>query len=389
MALALVGLDLVGPRDRLVDVLHPVERHGDGQFLAGEGEVRPGAGFGDDEESGALGDVETGHAGDRLGRLGDDLGIERAVDPEHVLELRLLRLVEDEAALRLQPGEHLVVDRVDQKDAVVGRAGGGHVERLRHADLLGGVVEVGGLVDGDHRIADADAQRRRAARISGVDHRPAAGGEDAVALLHQLVGLVERRRVDADDEVGRRAHGDQRLAHLVADELVGELGARVRGDDDRVPALDRVDRLDHRRRLGVGGRRQRADHADRLGDDDDLALGIFLEHADRLVAQYVHQGGAGLAEDLEIFALVIAEPGLVDGEAGDLLGDAGARDRPDHGADQRVDLLLAVMLDLLLRRARPRDQAGDLGGGLGRFVAGEDSFLLAHLELPAPCLRHM
>ena len=144
------------------------------------------------------------------------------------------------------------------------------VERLGEADLLGGVVEIGGLVDGDDRIADADAERRRAARISGLDHRAAAGGEDAVALPHQLVGLLERRRVDRDDEIGRRAHLDQRLAHLVADELVGELGARVRRDDDRVAALDRVDRLDDRRRLGVGRGRQRADHADRLGELDDV-----------------------------------------------------------------------------------------------------------------------
>ena len=42
VALALIGLDAVGQRDRLVDVLHPVERHGDGQLLAGEGMVRAG-----------------------------------------------------------------------------------------------------------------------------------------------------------------------------------------------------------------------------------------------------------------------------------------------------------------------------------------------------------
>ena len=57
--------------------------------------IGAGAGFGDDEEFRAFGNVEAGHAGDRLGRLGDDLGVEHAVDPEHVLELGLLLGVED------------------------------------------------------------------------------------------------------------------------------------------------------------------------------------------------------------------------------------------------------------------------------------------------------
>ena len=39
-----------------------------------------------------------------------------------------------------------------------------------------------------------------------------------------------------------------------------------------------------------------------------------------------------------------------------------------------------------LRLARPRDQAGDLGGGLGALVAGENPFVLAHLETP-DCAR--
>ena len=265
------------------------------------------------------------------------------------------------------------MDRVDQQHGIVRRAGCGLVERLRDADLLGGVVEVGGLVDGDHRIAGADAERRRAARISGLHHRRAAGGEDAVALPHQLFGLVERRRLDRDDEVGRRAHLDQRLAHLVDDQLVGQLGARVRRDDDGVAALDRVDRLDHRRRLGVGRGRKRADHADRLGEHDDVPLRIFLDHADRLVVDDVHQGGAGLAEDLEIFAVIIAELGLLDGVAGDLLGGAGLGDRPDHRPDQLVDPLLRGMLDLGLRRLARAISAGDLGGRLGALVAGGDS----------------
>jgi hypothetical protein len=176
--------------------------------------------------------------GDELRRLRDDLGVEC---PSTQITFWSFAFCSSSRISRPWPelGEHLVVDRVDQHHAVVRRAGGGEVERLGDADLLGGVVEVGGLVDGDHRIAGADAERRRAARISGLHHRRAAGGEDAVALAHQLVGLLDRRRVDAHHEVGRRAHLDDRRAHQVADQLVGQLGARVRRDDDRIAALDR------------------------------------------------------------------------------------------------------------------------------------------------------
>ena len=56
------------------------------------------------------------------------LGIEVAVDPERRLELGLLVGVENVATTLREPGEHLVVDRVEEKHGVVRRARGGEIE---------------------------------------------------------------------------------------------------------------------------------------------------------------------------------------------------------------------------------------------------------------------
>ena len=67
-----------------------------------------------------------------------------------------------------------------------------------------------------------------------------------------------------------------------------------------------------------------------------------------------------MREDLEILALVVAELGLVHRELWRFLSDAGAGAGPHHGLDQLVDLLLGVILDLLLGRARALDEGGNL-----------------------------
>jgi hypothetical protein len=104
------------------------------------------------------------------------------------------------------------------------------------------------------------------------------------------------------------------------------------------------------------------DDADRLGDLDDVADRILLDHADRLVVNDVHQRGPCLAKNLEIFAFIIAELGFLDGVAGDHLGNVGLGHRPHHRADQCIDLGLRIVGDLGLRRPRAGHQSGDFLG---------------------------
>ena len=76
--------------------------------------------------------------------LGDDGGIDRAVYPDHVLQLLLFFGIDDIAALMDQLVEHCVMDRIDQDHRVVRRARGGEIERLGDPDLLRCVIQIGG-----------------------------------------------------------------------------------------------------------------------------------------------------------------------------------------------------------------------------------------------------
>ena len=69
--------------------------------------------------------------------------------------------------------------------------------------------------------------------------------------------------------------------------------------------------------------------------------------------------GAGFALDLQEFAVVVAELGFIDSELGNLFCHTRPRHGPHHGPDQRIDLLLRIVLDLFLSGARSRDQIGN------------------------------
>ena len=73
----------------------------------------------------------------------------------------------------------------------------------------------------------------------------------------------------------------------------------------------------------------------------------------------VEECRAGLALYLQEFAVVVAELGFINGELGNFFRHARPRHGPHHRPDQRIDLLLRIVLDLLLRGARARDQIRD------------------------------
>ena len=83
----------------------------------------------------------------------------------------------------------------------------------------------------------------------------------------------QRRRGQRLHQVRWRADLLARGPHEPDHGLGGALGPRVRRADDGVAALDREQRLDRRRGVRAGGRDQRGDHADRLGDLHQPAAG--------------------------------------------------------------------------------------------------------------------
>ena len=201
--------------------------------------------------------------------------------------------------------------------AVVRRAGSGEVERLGDADLLGRVVEIGGLVDGDHRIADADAERRGAARI----------GRRAPSPRRRWRGSG---RTGASVRWSSRPSACRSPITRSAGAPILTIASRIRSQISLLVSLARgcgamMIELRPLTALialitGVASGLVEGDSAPitptGLAILTMLRAGIFLDHADRLVVDDVHQRRAGLAEDLEILAVVIAELGLLDGVAG-------------------------------------------------------------------------
>ena len=190
-------------------------------------------------------------------------------------------------------------------------------------------------------------------------HGAAAGGEHQITLAHQFIRGLKAGCFDADHQILRCAHLLQRATHQVTDFFVGQLGPRVRCDNDRVAAFDSVNAFDHGSGFRVGRWRQRADHAQWLGENADIAFRIFLNDTDGLVMNDVQECRARLTLDLQEFTVVVAELGFINGELSNLFRHAGSGHGPHHCSDQRVDLLLRVVFDLFLRGARSRNQIRD------------------------------
>jgi len=89
----------------------------------------------------------------------------------------------------------------------------------------------------------------------------------------QLLRLGQGRLRQRLHEVLGSPHLRAGRAHHVHDQLGRPPGPRMRRHDDGVTPLEREQRLDRRRGIGAGGRDQRRDHPDRLGDLDQSELG--------------------------------------------------------------------------------------------------------------------
>ncbi len=187
-------------------------------------------------------------------------------------------------------------------------------------------------------------------------------------MPHQLVRALEAGCLDADDEVFRSAHFLQCRTHEVTDLLVGQLCPWVWRDDNRIAAFNGVNALNDGGRFGVGRGCQRTNNAERLRQHANISLRIFLDHANGLVVDNIEQGRASFTLYFEELTVVVTQLGLINRELRNLLGDPGARYRPDHGSDQRIDLLLRVVLYLLLRRSGTRNQLRDIRLGVATIL---------------------
>ena len=196
----------------------------------------------DDDELAIERNLEAGRLRDRLRRAGD--GLRQSVPvvvPHDFLDRVRLRLACEVAAFLDECGDQRVVDaRIDEQVAV-GGAAGAEVGRLRHARVACRDVDVGRFVDHHRGVAGADTVGRPARAVRSAHHRLPAGREREVAVRHQVLRQRDARILDALEQIRGRALASDRLAHH-AHHLEGRaLRARMRREDHRVQALQRVD----------------------------------------------------------------------------------------------------------------------------------------------------
>jgi hypothetical protein len=157
-------------------------------------------------------------------------------------------------------------------------------------------------------------------------------------------------------QVGRRTETLERDAHQ-PDRLLRRLPAgRMRREDGRVLALDRVNRDADRRHVGVGHRDERGNHAGWLGVLDNALLGELLDDADALLPK-------GVAEDAEHLGaarrLRAAHAALFDAHSRQPRRRHLVAGRPGHRTDETIDGRLVVGLGLLHGGAGARDHGID------------------------------
>ena len=279
VAVAAVGHQAVGLVQRVVKVLGPVHGQHGGELLVSELLRGLHAVHLADEDLGGLRRLNAGQFADAVGALAHDLIVQGAVDEDGLSDpVRLLSFQEVAAPggkLRL----HLVVDGVQDDDALLRGAHHAVVKGLgvdHRADRQG---HIGGAVDDGGDVASAHAHGGLAGRIGRLHHAWSAGGQDQVHLRHQQAGELQAGHVDPSHDALRRAGGHRRLQHQPGGGDSASLGPGVGADDDAVAGLQGQQHLKDGGGGGVGGGDHRTDHPHRLQELLHAKGGVLLHHA--------------------------------------------------------------------------------------------------------------
>ena len=347
VAVTAVGDEALGLGDGLVEGLGLVHAQDRGELLVRH--LLGGVNALDlaDEDLGALGHLDAGDLGDGVGALADDLGVDGAVDDDGLADTVQLVALEEVAAAGSELGLDGVVYVGEDSHGLLGGADHAVVEGLGVDDGVDGQLDVGGGVDDDRGVAGADAQRGLAGGVGGGDHARAAGGQDDVGVVHQLVGELQGGHVDPVDDALGGAGGLGGLADDTGGLGGALLGTRVRGDEDGVAGLQGQQALEDGGGGGVGGRDDGGHDSHGLGDLLEAHGGVVLDDAAGLhvlVLVVDVLGGVVVLDDL---VLHDAHAGLLHGH----LGQGDALLVGGHGGlvEDLVDLLLGEGGELGLR----------------------------------------
>ena len=266
VAVTAVRNQMLGLAERILNVLGMVHRENGREFFMRKLFGKLHALNFTNQNLRALGNIHTGELCNGVRLLTDDFRIQRAVDQNGLADLVQFIALEEVAA---SCGE-LILDRlinaVEHDDRLLGCANHTVVKGLGVDNRVDSEKHIRGVVNDRGGVARADAECRLAAGISSLHHAGAAGRENDVRFLHQEVGHFQAGHINPGDNALGCARFNRSFQHDLCSRDGGLLCSRVRADDDAVARLQRNQRLEDSGRGGVGGRDDRSNDADRLGN---------------------------------------------------------------------------------------------------------------------------
>ena len=292
-------------------------------------------------------------AGEDVRIPSDHFAVQPALHPQGVPDRTLLLTVDHVGPGLAKLVQRPVVYVIEDHQRVLRGARSGVVEGLGGHDAGGGLPEVGGAVDDHGHVAGAHSDRRFAAPVGAAHVVLRPGDHGQVASLHQCRGGPSGDRFRKDlDQIGRCIHALQRRPHQFHRARRGRIGERRGCDYDRVAALDGHHRLVDGGGGGIGGRRDRGHHPDRLGVDHQAPGGILLDQPHRPGPAQISEGAEGLAAVLDDLVRDVPEAGGTHGELGQFPGVLGFVERPGQRRDHLVHPTLVRVGELGHRRPR-------------------------------------
>ena len=286
------------------------------------------------------GNGNAGHFGNLQGTLAHDSGIDgfRAGTPDNGLQLFLLLTGYEVTALTFELGNDLIPDTVLRDDALFRGADGAVVKGFAGNDPAHRIRNVGRSLNIGRDISGADPQGGCSAGVGRLDHGTAAGGNDHVAELHQLVRAAQGGNGHHGDQTIRRTglHGGRIQDPDRLPDTVQRGG--VRGDDQGVACLDGDQCLENGGAGGIGAGNQTGHDADRHRDFQHLLFGILPDDPDGFFILDKIVNGAGRKQILCDFVVFFAKAGIADGHLRQFLRSLFCG--RGHGGHDTVHLLL-------------------------------------------------
>ena len=224
----------------------------------------------------------------------DRNGIRQAMTdfvPHHILQLFGLFLIGQIGALCHKRLHKAIIDGLMNQQVAVAGAAGAKVGRFGDSGVHRGfslpLRRIGGIIDNNGGVAGSGTKRGNTGGICGFHHEPAAGGDNKVAALHQLLSQRDTGLLNALNNICGSTLTNQSFPDDI-DAFIGNIfRAGMRGADQYVSGLDCINNLTGRSQTRIGGRHQSGDDAHWFGILDQSLFGNFFNDADTFIAQTI------------------------------------------------------------------------------------------------------